>query len=439
MTADDVPYAEPFGLRLYRAASGAGEAFARAALKRRLGDGKEDETRLGERFGEAGRARPGGPLVWIHGASVGESLSVLPLVERLTAREADLNALVTTGTVTSAKLMAERLPGAAFHQFIPVDHPRFVARFLAHWRPDMALFVESEFWPNLLLETRARAPFMALVNGRVSPKSFASWSKRPRTIRYLLSQFDLLIAQDRQNAERLSALAGRPVLSFGNLKNAAAPLPAGGAALTSLKDAIGGRAVLLAASTHPGEEETVIAAAKLLKADIPGLLVIVAPRHPARGAEVEALAAAAGLKSARRSAGAVIDPGTALYVADTLGELGLFYRAAGAAFVGGSLVDKGGHNPLEPARLGPAILHGPHVFNFAETYADMRGGGGAALVRNERELAAAARRLFADETTRRAMADAARASAEASGERVLADIVAAIDAARGAARRNAAE
>ncbi|HBK92398.1 MAG TPA: 3-deoxy-D-manno-octulosonic acid transferase [Parvularcula sp.] len=433
MTRGDHPPPAPFGLKVYRAASGAAAPFARAVLKRRLGEGKEDKARLDERFGAAGRARPEGRLVWIHGASVGESLSVLPLVERLTARDPAASTLVTTGTVTSAKLMAERLPSQAFHQFIPVDHPRFAARFLDHWRPDIALFVESEFWPNLLMETRARTPFMALVNGRVSPRSFAAWSKRPRTIRYLLSQFDLLVAQDRQNAERLSALAARPVPSFGNLKNAAAPLPGDERALRALNAAIGGRPVLLAASTHPGEEETVIAAARLARADVPGLLAVVAPRHPARGAEVEAMAG--GLNTARRAAGGAITPDTELYVADTLGELGVFYRAAGAAFVGGSLVDKGGHNPLEPARLGPAILHGPHVFNFAETYAELRGAGGAALVRNERELAAAARRLFADETTRGAMAAAAKKTAEASGERVLSDIVAAIDAARAQSRK----
>ncbi len=360
---------------------------------------------------------------------------MLPLVETLTGREPGLSVLVTTGTVTSANLMAARLPAPAFHQFAPVDHPRFVTRFLDHWRPDMALFVESEFWPNLLTLTRARTPFMALVNGRVSPRSFETWKKRPRTIRYLLSQFDLLIAQDRQNAERLASLSDRRVESCGNLKNAAAPLPAGEAAFAALKRAVAGRPVLLAASTHPGEEETVIAAATLLRADIPSLLVIVAPRHPARGAEIEGLAKAAGLATARRAVGEPLTAATAFYVADTLGELGLFYRIAGAAFVGGSLVDKGGHNPLEPARLGPAILHGPHVFNFAETYAGMRGAGGAALVRNERDLAAAARRLLADETTRAAMAAAAMQSAEASGARVLADVVAAIDAAQARTRK----
>lgn len=438
MTTDDLPPAEPFGLKLYRAASGAGGPVARALLKRRLAAGKEDADRIGERLGEASRPRPQGPLIWIHGASVGESLSVLPLVERLTARDKNLSALVTTGTVTSAKLMAERLPARALHQFAPVDHPGFVKRFLDHWRPEAALFVESEFWPNLLIGARAKTGFMALVNGRVSPRSFANWEARPRTIHYLLSQFDVLIAQDRENADRLAALSDRAAPTFGNLKNAAAPLPADSMALAALTREIGSRPVLLATSTHQGEEEAVIAAAKILLADLSDMLVIVAPRHPARGPEVADKAVAAGLKTARRASGAPISAGTALYVADTLGELGVFYRVASTAFIGGSLVDKGGHNPLEPARLGAAILHGPHVFNFAETYAELRGAGGSALVRNDRELAAAARRLFADETTRKTIADAARRAAEASGERVLSDIIAHLDAAR-ARPRQAAE
>lgn len=434
---DDLPPTEPLGLKLYRAASGAGGPFARALLRRRLAQGKEDAARLGERVGDAARPRPEGRLCWIHGASVGESLSVVPLVERLVARDQGLSALVTTGTVTSARLMTERLPPRAFHQFAPLDHPAFVGRFLDHWRPDMALFVESEFWPNLILKARATAGFMALVNGRVSPRSFETWKRRPQTIRYLLSQFDFLVAQDHQNAERLSILSGRAVPTFGNLKNAAAPLPADEAALARLSKEVAGRAVLLAASTHPGEEEKIIEAALAIRADVPGLLIIVAPRHPERGPEIEAAANAVGLRAARRTAGAPIAPETEFYVADTLGELGLFYRIAGATFVGGSIADKGGHNPLEPARLGPAILHGPNVFNFAETYRDMRSAGGSALVRNERDLAAAARRLFADEMTRKAMAEAARRSAEASGERVLTEIIAVLDGARSGGRQAA--
>lgn len=418
---------EPIGVKLYRAASWVSAPVAELLLRQRLKEGKEDPARMQERTGLAGRARPAGPLLWIHGASVGESLSVLPLVERFKKDYPALNVLVTTGTITSAKLMAERLPPSAIHQFIPVDHPRFVRGFLNHWKPDAAIFVESEFWPNLLIETRRRARYMALVNGRVSPKSFADWKGKPQSIRFLLSHFDLLIAQDRQNAERLTALSGRDVRSYGNLKNAAPPLPGDVVEETRILADLDGRPFWLAASTHPGEEQAIIAAHKTLKAELPGIVTLIAPRHPERGEEIAALAAEAGVVSRRRSKGEKIDRATDLYIADTLGELGLFYRLSNATFVGGSLVEKGGHNPLEPARLGCAILHGPHIFNFAETYADIRGAGGAALVRNDRDLAAAVKRLFADDKTRHAMADAARDAAKASAERVLSDVVGALD------------
>lgn len=413
---------EPLGLKIYRTVSRAGAPVASFALKQRLKAGKEDADRIGERRGLAGRPRPEGPLVWIHGASVGESLSVIPLVERLKTDRPDYNFLVTTGTVTSAKLMQERLPGGAFHQFIPLDHPDYVEAFLDHWRPDAALFVESEFWPNLILAARERTKFMALVNGRVSPRSYEDWKRQPNAIRFILSSFDLIIAQDPQNAERLSTLSGASVATYGNLKYAAPPLPADETAFEKLKSQIGERRSWLAASTHPGEEETVLKAAKILKAEFPGLLTILTPRHPNRGAEIAGLCNAQGLYCALRSKDEPIAPDTDVYITDTLGELGLFYRACNVSFVGGSLVDKGGHNPLEPARLGAAILHGPHVFNFVETYRDMRRTGGAALTRNEREIASAVTRLFADGKTRDAMTKAARDAAEAGAERILADV-----------------
>lgn len=418
---------EPMGVKLYRAASWASAPIAEFVLRRRLKDGKEDPARMQERIGLTGRTRPDGPLAWIHGASVGESLSVLPLVERFRAEHPSINILVTTGTVTSARLMAERLPKGAIHQFIPVDHPRFVRAFLNHWRPDAAFFVESEFWPNLLIETKKTARYMALVNGRVSPKSYAEWKSKQQTIRFLLSHFDNLIAQDKQNAERLTELSGREVISYGNLKNAAPPLPGDVEEEARILADLNGKPFWLAASTHPGEEEAIITAHKALRVEHPGMVTILAPRHPERGEEIASLAAEAGVNTRRRSKGERIQPSTDIYLADTLGELGLFYRLVNAAFVGGSLVEKGGHNPLEPARLGCAILHGPHIFNFSETYADIRGSGGAALVRNDRDLAAAVKRLFADDKTRQAMADAARDAAKASAERVLSNVVASLD------------
>lgn len=427
----------PFGLRAYRSLSRIAVPVATFALNRRLASGKEDPDRIGERRGQAGKPRPNGALIWIHGASVGESLSILPLVERLSASCPDTTFLVTTGTVTSAGLMAERLPTNALHQFIPLDHPDYVHQFMQHWRPDAAIFVESEFWPNLIETARAHVPLLTLVNGRVSPRSFDSWMRRRRTIRYLLSKFDYIIAQDHQNAERLSILSGRDVTSYGNLKNAAAPLPCENDERERLVREIGSRPVWLAASTHPGEEEIVFSAHRLLRNEFPKLLTILAPRHPVRGREIRQIAAREGLNSQLRTQGGAMTNDTEIYIADTLGELGLFYRLSDVAFVGGSMTEKGGHNPLEPARLGCAILHGPYTFNFVETYHEMRQAGGAALVRNDRELATAVRRLIGDSKTRRAMADTARSASEASAEKVLASVCADILARLGPSMRAA--
>lgn len=413
---------EPLGLKMYRALSRVAEPVASFTLNRRMKAGKEDPARIDERKGRAGRERPKGLLVWIHGASVGESLSVIPLVRALKEKQPGANFLVTTGTVTSARLMEERLPDGAFHQFIPLDHPDYVASFLEHWRPDAAIFVESEFWPNLILKAREIVSFMALVNGRISPSSYDDWKRQPNAIRFILSSFDAMIAQDRQNAERLTQLSGRGVKSLGNLKYAAPALPGDETLGSEIQEQIKERRRWLAASTHPGEEEQILSAAKLLKPDFPDLLTIITPRHPGRGAEIQELTEGSGLTAARRSQKQMIAPETDVYIADTLGELGLFYRLCDISFVGGSLTDKGGHNPLEPARLGAAILHGPHVFNFVETYADMRRTGGAALIRNDREIATAVRRLFADQKTRGAMTEAARRCAEENASRILDDV-----------------
>ena len=420
------PLREPLGLKIYRSLSRVAEPVANFALDRRTKKGKEDPERIHERRGAPTRPRPDGLLYWIHGASVGESLSVIPLVKRLRELRPNMQFMVTTGTTTSAKLMAERLPEGAFHQYIPLDHPDFVRSFLDHWRPDAAFFVESEFWPNLILEARKTTAFMALVNARISPRSFDDWKRQPNSIKFILSSFDIIIAQDYPNAERLSTLSGRPIEMLGNLKHAAAPLPVTDEDLALIKKEISERPFWLAASTHPGEEEITLSAHKQLSERFNGLLTIIAPRHPERGEEVEGLAKEQGLKSARRSKGEAISTDVDIYIADTLGELGLFYRLSDIAFVGGGITPKGGHNPLEPARLGAAILHGPHTFNFVETYRDMRKAGGAALVRNDRELATAVRRLLADEKTRATMANAARDDAESNAERVLAGICDAI-------------
>lgn len=394
--------------RLYRGLTTMGGPLIAAYLERRKARGKEDATRFAERLGHPGRPRPAGPLVWMHGASVGEALSMLPLVERLLAR--GLNVLMTTGTVTSARLLAERLPRGALHQYVPVDRVAYVRSFLNHWRPDLALWAESEYWPNLLAETRHRGIPQVLIQGRMSPRSFAAWKKVPGFIHRMLSGFALCLAQTESDAGRIRALGGRDVRCLGNLKYAVAPLPCDGAELERLRGAMTGRPLWLAASTHPGEEA---AAGRVHAAlGLPGLLSIVVPRHHTRGPEVAAELRGQGLRVALRSAGEEITPDVAVYVADTMGELGLFYRLGGPVFVGKSLCVGGGQNPFEPALLGAAVLFGPLMDNFPDMAPAMLAAGAALRVRDEGELAMTIRALLADPQALAAAGAAARTWAE---------------------------
>ena len=337
-------------------------------LRRRVRRGKELPDRLPERFGRHA-ARPAGPLLWLHAASVGETLSILPLLEVMGAAAPALSFLVTTGTVTSAELLGRRLPpwlaARVLHRFVPLDVPRWARRFLAGWRPDAAVFVESELWPNLISATTARGTPLVLINGRMSPSSARWWARTPGLARRVLRAFRLVLAQTEADAARFRAL-GASAQCWGNLKFAAPPLPVDQAELDRMRALVAGRPVWLAASTHPGEEALVIAAHRRLAQARPDTLTIIVPRHPERGAGVAALAE--GLPVARRAAGEDPGPGTAILVADTLGELGLFYRLADLAFIGGSLVPHGGQNPLEAARLGCPVVVGPHIHNFVEVY-----------------------------------------------------------------------
>ncbi len=400
-------------LAAYRWATYLGVPIIRLYLGLRLARGKEDLTRFGERLGRPGRPRPDGPLAWIHAASVGESVSMLPLVQRLLEDRPDLHVLMTTGTVTSARLMAERLPVGAFHQYVPVDRLPYVRRFLDHWRPDLVLWAESEFWPNLVGEPARRGIPAILINGRVSPRSFAGWRRLKGAIGRLLSGFQLCLGQSQADAERLAKLSAAGAKCLGNLKFAAAALPADPDELERLEEAAGGRPLWLAASTHPGEEEAVGRVHGRLKPGHPGLLTVIVPRHPERGAGIAAALRASGLAVSLRSAGEGIGPATDVYVADTLGELGLFYRLAGVVFMGKSLVPLGGQNPLEAARLGCALIHGPHMANFEDIARTLAAGDAALVVNGEAGLAAALERLLGDGAERKRMAEAARALAQA--------------------------
>lgn len=363
----------PSALSLYRAATGLLEPLAPTLLAGRARKGKEDPARLAERLAKAPTARPDGPLVWLHGASVGESLSILPLVERLRAERPEVVVLVTSGTTTSAALLAKRLPAGAIHQYVPIDAPGAARRFIAHWKPDLAVFVESELWPNLLLEAKAAGARLALVSAKLSDRSFKRWTQRPDAARLLLSNFDLILAQDARAHERFEALGGK-VAGEADLKFGAAPLPIDNAVLAAERARFP-RPPLLIASTHPGEDEIVLDAVAALP-DRPS--VVLAPRHVERGPAIAELAKARGLTAALRSrtSDAVAD----VIVADTLGEMGLWFRLAGTSLIAGSLVPGvGGHNPLEAARLDCPAISGPFVDNWASAFAGLEAADGVVM------------------------------------------------------------
>jgi len=382
--------------------------FAGGILNWRLKRGKEDPERMHERRGLPSLERPDGPLVWIHGASVGEVLSVLPVVEHI--RKQGFTVLVTSGTVTAAQTVAQRMPAGTLHQYVPLDAPRFVNTFLDHWRPGLALIAESEFWPNLLIETSNRNIPLVLVNGRLSQRSFTRWKKAKKTARALLSSFDLCLTQDADVADRLEQLGAKRVLSTGNLKFDVLPPPADEHDMQEMKRTIHGRPLFLAASTHRGEDEDVIEAHIEVMEKIPNLLTIIVPRHPERGGEIAQLIQEYQLVPAMRSRNHLPDRGTHIYVADTIGELGLFYRLAPIVFMGGSLIKHGGQNPIEPAKLDTAILHGPYVHSFTSIYSDLNRQRAAATVTDVHSLATSLLRLLDDPSLVRTMAQAAQAT-----------------------------
>jgi len=400
------PVAErlPWTLRGYRGLASLATPLARLVLARRLARGKEHPQRLPERRGETRLTRPPGPLVWAHGASVGEMLAIMPLVEGVRAR--NFNVLVTSGTVTSARLAEERLPPNVIHQFIPIDAPRYTERFLEHWQPSLGLFAESDLWPNLIMACTERNIPLILVNGRLSERSFTRWRYLPKTIGSLLGRFDLCLAQSEPDAERYSELGAPRVSMTGNLKLDVPAPPVDAGKLAAMRAVVRQRPVIAAASTHPGEEAVIIDAVRRLRQSFPGLLTIIAPRHPERGSGVVEIATAAGLNAVARSRGLLPDRGTDVYVADTIGELGLIYRLAPIVFMGGSLVRHGGQNPIEAAKLGAAILHGPHVWNFTEIYAALDEARGAEEVLDVNRLAVRIGAWLTDAALRKRVADA---------------------------------
>ena len=383
-------------LAAYRMGTRALQPIVPAVLAYRARKGKEDFSRAPERMGIASRLRPEGRVIWLHAASVGETNAVSRLIGELKTRHPDATVLLTTGTKTSAALAAARLGDQIIHQYIPVDGPSYVAKFLDHWRPNLGVFVESEIWPNLVQAASVRRIPLALVNARLSDRSLVGWRRRPAMARRLFGSFAVVLAQTEYLSRQFGKLGAPNARPAGNLKYDSAPLPVDVAAATAFASAVGDRPLVLAASTHPGEEAMIGAALRELLREHPDMLAVIVPRHPERGAAIVSELRAAGFSVAQRSAGALPGAITSVYVADTLGELGLFYAKAPVAFIGGSLVEHGGQNPIEAIQLGAAVISGPHWRNFAEVYGALQLKEGARKIAGPAELAPAIAALLAD-------------------------------------------
>jgi 3-deoxy-D-manno-octulosonic-acid transferase len=364
-----------------------------------------DPGRIGERLGQAGLPRPAGTLVWVHAASVGEVTSGAPLLRARRGAGLVDAVLLTTATATGAATAARLMPDA-LHQFMPVDTPAAVARFLAHWRPDTALFVEADLWPRLILRLAEAGCPMALLNARAS----RSRARFPAVYRALLSRMALVTVQSRDLLAEFARLGLGPdrLAAPGNLKAEAAGLAVDGALRAAILQAAAGRGLWAAVSTHPGEDEVVLAA----HAALPGApLLLLVPRHPERGAALAEDLRRRGLAFTRHSLGQSPDQATRVHLVDAIGLTGTVYAAAELALVGGSLVPGiGGHTPFEPAASGCAVLTGPHVANFAAPYRELVGAGAALVLAAPDRLLPEVARLLGDPGARAGMQAAARAA-----------------------------
>ena len=356
-------------------------------LRLRVWKGKEEFGRLQERYGKGTLKRPEGTLIWIHAASVGESLSTLPLIDLLVKHDKKTHVLLTTGTISSANLMKERLPNRAFHQYAPIDHSKYVRNFFNCWNPDIGIWTESEFWPNLVIEAKNHGVPIGLINGRISDKSFRGWKRLGKMISIIIRKFDFCLGQTENDTRRLGILGAKNYEYLGNLKFSSPPLPVNKQELLHLSSQIQDRPCWLAASTHKGEEEIVAHVHQKLKANYSSILTVIVPRHPERGDEIfETLRQYNDFKISRRSLGNSINSDTDIYLADTIGELGLFFSLSKITFMGKSLVPLGGQNPIEPLKLGSAVIHGPHMSNFTEIVKELSKFGCAVQIENSNQL-----------------------------------------------------
>lgn len=359
----------------------------RRYIEKRKKLGKEDTKRFNERIGRPSMKRPEGKLIWLHGASVGESISMLPLINRLLEIYSDAYVMVTTGTTTSAEVMAKRLPERAFHQYLPIDNPSFTNRFVKHWQPNIVLWFESEFWPAMLSTIKRRNIPLILINGRISNKTFKRWQQVDFVIKEILSCFTSCLGQSEEDAYRLRVLGAKDAICLGNLKYAGLPIPIDEQKRADIIEQIGGRSLWLVSSTHNDEEFKIGKYLKNLQDKHNGLLTLIAPRHPHRGTEIrDKLRDEYNLNVSLRSLGEKITDKTDVYIADTIGEMGIWYDISPIVFIGGSLIPHGGQNFMEPSRCRDAVIVGPHMHNFTDAMNRAKKADGIIQVNDTIEL-----------------------------------------------------
>ena len=376
-------------LKVYFFATRYFEIFLFLFLKYRLIKGKEDKNRIFERKGISNFERPQGKLIWFNAASVGESLSILNLVEELSKKNKNLYFLITTTTISSSIILKEKIPDNCIHQFSPIDTFSSSKKFLDHWKPDLAIFVESEFWPRLIFEVKKRGIPLGLINARMEKKTYESWSNIKNSAKLILEKFDFVYANDNVTSRRLLSLgiSKSKLLGVVSSKEHAIPLSYELEEREKFLKIFHNKKVWVAASTHQGEEEILEATQKLLFDNDQNFLLILVPRHPDRGLDIYKKLKLNGQVIKIRSKGQKITKETSIYLADTLGELGLWYNLSKIVFLGGSLVKIGGHNPYEPCRFGNAIISGPNIFNFQEAFDQLRKNKALIIVKNAQELA----------------------------------------------------
>lgn len=357
---------------------------------RRAYKGKEKKERIAERFGIAKNKRPAGQIIWFHATSNGETLSAFPLIEELRKRNEDITVLITTMTVTAADLVQKRMghDENIIHQFIPYDHPSWIKKFHEFWQPNMVIWIESELWPNHLSEIKKRNIPAILANARLSEKSVKRWFWVNGFFQSMMSCFDTILAQTERDLQNLNILGLDHVQSVGNLKDIALPLPFDIVAADDIRGVIKAKPCVLYASTHDPEEDIARDIHTELKKEFPDLLSIIIPRHPKRGEDIANQFNDGTLNIARRSLKMSPRMDTDIYIADTLGEMGLFFHLCDIVFVGNSLGTKpgGGHNLMEPAWFDCAIVSGDDLHNFSTLAYEMPNKNACRIVKNTHEL-----------------------------------------------------